>query len=686
MPPHGWLPADLLLYGELLVCLSGVFLYGFVARQLFANPSLLPGNRALRLAVACVTVWYGGCLLDEVAAILVGGRLPGGTVLDVVRAGAWLVGFPAFAQASWRFASEGSEVAGRRGVPRVFVALSYATLGLFIWPAVEYWGRAETSLETAAADLYPRIVIHAAVGGLTAFVLLLSALRRGSDPRLVLFLRSLLVALAAVVGVVALGVLSFGLGDVWRVSAQLVGLGPAAVLLWFAQRHSLLRLSLSLRTLRHFLTTVAVVLLVVAAGPAVRAEGAEGSDVFRRLVALTVLLAFIGGSAYSAVAARVARRWPAIRRLIQPSIPARETEELVRRLRTLEADEPELKAMVTAGLERSLGMPARFLGGREEGSGGVERLWKYFLDSPTPGCDRVDAPPELARVLADEGLYAAFPVRVAEELVDILVVEPGPGGGVREGERETVQLVIGQLSAVLELRRLAEDRLATERRLAEQERLGTLGLVAASLAHEVKNPLASIKALAQTVQEELAASDGGAEQREDLNVIVGQIGRLEEVTREILGFARPTGDDRTDLAGLVRSAIYVLRSEARRRGIEIEAHGLDESGAVPGSPATWQVAVFNLILNAVRHAPAGSTVVVRLIHREGRVVAFETENGGPAIDEALASRIFEPFVSRDGTGLGLAMAARSVAAAGGTIGLVNEPDRVVFRVELGATT
>jgi signal transduction histidine kinase len=594
------------------------------------------------------------------------------------------VGFPAFAHATWRFASEGLEAAGRRGVSWVLVALSHATLGLFVWPAVLYWGRAETSLESAAADLYPRIVLHVAVGGLTAFVLLVGALRRSSDPRFVLFLRCFLVALAAVVGVVALGILSSGLGDVWRVSAQLVGLGPAVVLLWFAQRHNVLRLSLSLRTLRHFLTTVAVVLLVVAAGPAVRAEGADGSDVFRRLVALTVLLAFIGGSAYSALAALVARRWPAIRRLIQPSIPAQETEELVRRLRTLEADERELKAVVTAGLERSLGAPARFLGSREEGSGGIERLWQYFSDFPTPGCDRVDAPPEVARVLADQDLWAAFPLRVTDELVDILVVEPGPGGGVREGERETVQLVVGQLSAVLELRRLAEERMATERRLAEQERLGTLGLVAASLAHEVKNPLASIKALAQTVQEELASSDAGVEQREDLKVIVGQIGRLEEVTREILGFARPTGDDRTDLAGLVRSAIYVLRSEARRRGIEIEAKGLDESSSMPGSPATWQVAVFNLILNAVHHAPAGSTVVVRLIHREGRVVAFETENGGPAIDEALASRIFEPFVSRDGTGLGLAMAARSVAAAGGTIGLVNEPGRVVFRVELGA--
>ncbi len=710
MPPHGWLPADLLLYGELLVCLSGAFLYGFVARQLLANPSLLPGNRALRVAVAGVAVWYGGCLLDEVAAILVEGRLPGGTVLDVARALAWLVSFPAFAQATGRFAREGGETAGRRGVARALPALSYATLGLFIGPAFGYWGRAETSLETAAADLYPRILIHVAVGGSTAFLLLLGPLRRSSDPRLVLFLRSLLVALAAVVAVVALGAGSSGLAAPWRVSAQLVGLGPAAVLLWFAQRHSLLRLSLELRTLRHFLTTVAVVLLVVAVGPAVRAGGAEGSDVFRRLVALTVLLAFVGGSLYSALAGLVARRWPALRRLIQPSIPAGEIEELVRRLRTLEAAEPELKAMVAGGLERSLGMRVRFLGERAEGAGGVEPLWEYFGTSPSPGCDRVDAPAGVARVLADQGLSAAVPVRVGEELLDILVVEPGPGGGVREGEKETVQLVIGQLSAVLELRRLAETRLATERRLAEQERLGTLGLVAASLAHEVKNPLASIKALAQTVQEELAASDGGAEHhREDLNVIVEQIGRLEEVTREILGFARPSGDDRTDLGGLVRSATYVLRAEARRRGIDIEGHGLGDADPVAGSPATWQVAVFNLILNAVHHAPAGSTVVARLVHREGRVVAFETENGGPAIDEAVASRIFEPFVTardtvadtgsrpwpgpravgrfgpRDGTGLGLAMAARAVTAAGGTIELVNDPGRVVFRVELGAT-
>lgn len=673
MTPPPWLPMDLLLQAELLVCLSGVFLYGFVARHLLLHPALLPGNRSLRVAVGCVAVWYGGCLLDEVAAVLADGSLPGGTVLDVVRALAWLLSFPVFAHASWRFAG------GRRGVSLALVVLSYLTLGLFVAPALGYWGQSETSLESAAAQVYPRILWHVVLGGGTAVLLLAATLRGRSDRRLILFLRTLLVALAAVLVVVAWGASSSGMADLWRVSAQLAGLGPAAVLLWFAQRHQVLQLSVPLRTLRHFLTTVAVVLLVVAAGPALRSEGAEGSDVFRRLVALTVLVAFVLGSAYSAVADLIARRWPAARRLIQPATPTRETDELVRRLRTLDTDENELKAMVTTGIRDSLGAEARFLGSRAS----RPRLWDHFADSTTPGCDRVDAPPEVARVLGDADLDAAFPLRVSDELVDVLVVAPGAGGGVREGERESVQLVLSQLSAVLELRRQADAQVAIERRLAEQERLGTLGLVAASLAHEVKNPLASIKALAQTVREEVSASDGGAEHREDLDVIVGQIGRLEEVTEEILGFARPSGDDQTDLVALVKSAVYILRSEARRRGIEIETEGLEEAAPVPGRPATWQVALFNLILNAVRHAPSGTAVAVRLVRGDTGLVAFETENCGPAIDEALAAHLFEPFVSRDGTGLGLAMAARSVAAAGGTIALVNEPGRVVFRVELG---
>ena len=125
------------------------------------------------------------------------------------------------------------------------------------------------------------------------------------------------------------------------------------------------------------------------------------------------------------------------------------------------------------------------------------------------------------------------------ELTGVLVVEISPAaGGYQEGDMETVQIVLRQLASALEVRRLLEARLATERRLAERERLSLLGMVAASLAHELKNPLSGMKALAQTVREELAAADPASEQARDLGMIVEQIDRLHGVSREILDFAR----------------------------------------------------------------------------------------------------------------------------------------------------
>ncbi len=91
---------------------------------------------------------------------------------------------------------------------------------------------------------------------------------------------------------------------------------------------------------------------------------------------------------------------------------------------------------------------------------------------------------------------------------------------------DAVRLVLRQLGGALQLRRLMETRLAEERTMAEQERMRMLGMVSASLVHEVKNPLSSIKVLAETVGEELSAVDPDSEQAEDLGLIVDQIDRL----------------------------------------------------------------------------------------------------------------------------------------------------------------
>jgi len=192
-----------------------------------------------------------------------------------------------------------------------------------------------------------------------------------------------------------------------------------------------------------------------------------------------------------------------------------------------------------------------------------------------------------------------------------------------------------------------------------------------------------MKALAQTVQEELARDDANSEQAKDLGLIVEQVDRLNSVAHEVLGFSKPgASTESTELAAIIESAAYVLDHEARRRGISIDLDGVSDGSDAPGMPSTWQTVVFNLMLNAIRHAPDGSRVRLRLT-QIGDDIMFECENQGPAIEEDVASRLFDPFVSgASGTGLGLALVDRRVQELGGVIEIVNEPDRIVFRVKV----
>ena len=198
-----------------------------------------------------------------------------------------------------------------------------------------------------------------------------------------------------------------------------------------------------------------------------------------------------------------------------------------------------------------------------------------------------------------------------------------------------------------------------------------LGMVAASLAHEVKNPLSSMKALAQTLREDLAAAtaDGGSlppEGIEDLDHIVGQIDRLNRTTVEILGLARPGQSEATELAELVASTLYVLKAEARKRAVEIDSFGVHDVPAVAGTAAAWQTVIFNLVLNALEHTPAGEAVEVCLEERPGAVV-FATSNPSEARSEEEIETLFQPFVTTGGTGLGLPLVARRVRELGGRV-------------------
>jgi two-component system sensor histidine kinase HydH len=216
-------------------------------------------------------------------------------------------------------------------------------------------------------------------------------------------------------------------------------------------------------------------------------------------------------------------------------------------------------------------------------------------------------------------------------------------------------------------------REALERRLAHERRLASLGEMSAVLAHEIRNPLASLKGNAQLLAELLPE---GAKPRAKADRVVAEAVRLENLTNDLLAFVR-TGE----LARAPVDPAALLREAAASVGAEIAV----ESTAAPASwsldgPRMLQV-LTNLIDNAVQ---AGPPVRAR-VAASGRRLVFEVADRGPGVDPADAERIFEPFFTKrtQGTGLGLAVARRVVELHGGTIAVDAEPGGGArFRVEV----
>lgn len=683
--------AELGHYFELLVYLAGTFLYLFLTRELLRRPQVLPGNWPLRALLVCLTLWYGLTLVDEVLDMLLGRpswlALPG-VAIDLTRASAWLASFPFLVHTVVGVLRQ-DDAAARRGRWRWLPPLAYLTLVIFVPAAVGFARAAEPLLASASREIFDRVAVWGAAMLVLTGALTTGLVRRSGDARLAGFLRLLIVVLAALAALLGVGALT----DPWSPAAagadRLVRtlllaalLLPGALFAFYVQRYNLLRLSLSHRTLRHFAAVLLLVVLVMLGGPAL---GFEDFVLFRRFVAWGLLLALFLGLAYQPLVDRLLRRSPAARRFLGKSLAPRDLERLMASLEDPDLDERTILERTAAELGRWLGAEAAFV--RPADDDPYVPFWQHYEgDAEAPLVHRLDPPSaQLAVRLDRHRLHAVFPLRVEGRLEALLALSVSAvGGGYDMAELEGVQLLIRQVAGALALRRLAAARLAEERLLSERtehERLRMLGLVAASVAHEVKNPLSSMKILAQTLREDLAGDDAHVHGVADLDMILEQIDRLNRTAHEILGLARPRAGSSTELTSLVRSSLYVLAAEAKKRGVELDGSAIEEVGEVRGSETAWQTVVFNLMLNAVERTPSGGHAEVRL-SRDGAVV-FETANPGEALGRDAARHLFEAFVSEGGTGLGLALVKRRVEELGAAIEVDHEGDRVIFRVTSG---
>ncbi len=266
----------------------------------------------------------------------------------------------------------------------------------------------------------------------------------------------------------------------------------------------------------------------------------------------------------------------------------------------------------------------------------------------------------------------------------------GYGSALRVGgERLPIEYIIAPLStAEKEIRGfivmfsdLTEIR-KLESALEKSRRLAALGELAASLAHEIRNPLGAMSGAFQILS---ANTNLGEEDRSLLDIVNREIFRLEYLVNDMLDYARPrkaVGEE-IDLTVVIQETVraFLLDEEASERSIEVS---LEESIIYKADVSHIKQVLINLLQNAVQATEAGDKIEIAAFRDLGKTI-IEIRDSGSGIAEEYKKKIFEPFFStrERGLGLGLALCRRIIDEHRGTIEVV---DRIgggsIFRITL----
>jgi signal transduction histidine kinase len=214
-----------------------------------------------------------------------------------------------------------------------------------------------------------------------------------------------------------------------------------------------------------------------------------------------------------------------------------------------------------------------------------------------------------------------------------------------------------------------------QRELIRVEQLSAVGQLAASVAHEVRNPLTSIKML---VESALHSKNSKPLNLEDLQVIHREIVRLEHTVQGFLNFARLPAPQRSrcDLREVVKQASDLASARARQIKVDVALHLPDEAVSANIDRSQLETVLVNLFINALDAMPRGGRLDVTLVNRGedgARIIVADTGSGIPP---HIASRLFTPFTTTKptGTGLGLSISGRILQEHGGSITASNRPE------------
>jgi signal transduction histidine kinase len=274
---------------------------------------------------------------------------------------------------------------------------------------------------------------------------------------------------------------------------------------------------------------------------------------------------------------------------------------------------------------------------------------------------------ETARDNSQQAGTEGFPVSQPGLLNAVLYVRPH--GAMISGEiRAALELLCEQLPASIDLCRLIEEKLRLERELAERERMAALGQMAASISHNLKNPLGSIKTILQV---QIESRDLPENFRNESQMVLEEVNRLSSKLNQLLQFSRPailgqSVEARCDAAEVLREVTEVLRPEADRRGVSLDRPAISKPLLAAIGKEALNDILTNLLVNALDAISPRGQIRVTASQSDGFCI-LTVEDDGPGIPPDLQEKILRPFFTTksQGTGLGLAIIARRVTEAKG---------------------
>jgi two-component system sensor histidine kinase HydH len=211
--------------------------------------------------------------------------------------------------------------------------------------------------------------------------------------------------------------------------------------------------------------------------------------------------------------------------------------------------------------------------------------------------------------------------------------------------------------------------------MERSQKLSVVGQLAAGVAHEIKNPLASIKGAADILTDD---DTSPADREEFKDILRNEVRRIDATVAEFLEFARPkeTRFETLDLSKTLAATLRQIEAQAKREGLRLETN-IQDGIVVNGDGEKLRQLVLNLLLNAIQASESGEVIRVSLETRAADGVRLVIVDNGTGIKQSDMAHIFDPFFTTrsSGTGLGLAVVKDIVDSHSGDIVIDSEPGR-----------